>query len=195
MARGLFSNEAGMGSEPIVAATARTRNAVRQGLVSYTGTFCTIIICGLTGLVIVSSALAHPELVSLKDRSIVTQACFSQIPYCGRYILAFAIFAFASTTLLGWFYYGEQCIRFLVKSEAAVAVYKGLYIICAFLGAMGSLSLVWDFASFANGLMVIPNVISLLLLSRIVTAETKKYLWSGRLAENDPECTDGVIPR
>ena len=195
VARGLLSHEAGMGSEPIVAATARTRNAVRQGLVSYTGTFCTIIICGLTGLVIVSSALAAPELVSLKDRSIVTQACFSQIPYCGKYVLAFAIFAFASTTLLGWFYYGEQCIRFLVKNEAAVAVYKGVYIICTFLGAMGSLSLVWDFASFANGLMVIPNVISILLLSRIVTAETKKYLWSGRLAENDPECTDGAIPR
>ena len=80
IARGLFSNEAGMGSEPIVAATARTRNAVRQGLVSYTGTFCTIIICALTGLVIVSCALAYPESVSLKDNSILTQSCFEQIP-------------------------------------------------------------------------------------------------------------------
>jgi len=192
VARGLFSNEAGMGSEPIVAATARTRNAVRQGLVSYTGTFCTIIICGLTGLVLVSSALARPDLVSLEDRSIVTQTCFSQIPYCGRYILAFAIFAFASTTLLGWFYYGEQCVRFLFKKEEVVVIYKGLYVLCAFLGAMGSLSLVWDFSSFANGLMVIPNVISLLLLNRIVVAETKKYLWSKRLAENDPECVSEV---
>ena len=94
VARGLFSNEAGMGSEPIVAATARTRNAVRQGLVSYTGTFCTIIICALTGVVIVSSALAHPELVNLEDKSIITQNCFAQIPYCGKYILTFAIFAF-----------------------------------------------------------------------------------------------------
>ena len=189
VARGLFSNEAGMGSEPIVAATARTRNAVRQGLVSYTGTFCTIIICTLTGIVIVSSALAHPELVNLEDKSIITQNCFAQIPYCGKYILAFAIFAFASTTLLGWFYYGEQCVRFLIKNKTAIAVYKGIYILFSFLGALGSLSLVWDFASFANGLMVIPNVISLLILHKVVTAETQKYLWSGRQAENDPECS------
>lgn len=194
VARGLFSNEAGMGTEPIVAATAQTRNAVRQGLVSYTGTFCTIIICALTGLVIVSSVLAargqgHPELVSLENKSIITQNCFAQIPYCGKYILTFAIFAFASTTLLGWFYYGEQCVRFLIKKKSAIAVYKGIYILFAFLGALGSLSLVWDFASFANGLMVIPNIISVLLLHKIVTEETKKYLWSGKLDENDPKCT------
>ena len=189
VARGLFSNEAGMGTEPIVAATARTRNAVRQGLVSYTGTFCTIIICALTGLVLVSSVLANPDQVSLADKSIVTQACFAQIPYCGKYVLAFAIFAFASTTLLGWFYYGEQCIRFLCKRKIVLSIYKGVYILFAFLGSVGSLSLVWDFSSCANGLMVIPNVIAVLLLHKVVVSETKKYLWSGRSAENDPECT------
>ena len=189
IARGLFSNEAGMGSEPIVAATARTRNAVRQGLVSYTGTFCTIIICAMTGLVLVSCALANPEQIDLNDKAILTQACFEQIPYCGKYILAFAIFAFASTTVLGWFYYGEQCIRFLFNSRAALLGYKALYILFTFLGAIGSLSIVWDFADFANGLMVIPNVISVLLLQKIVVAETKKYLWSGHLDENDPACT------
>lgn len=188
IARGLFSNEAGMGSEPIVAATAKTRNAVRQGLVSYTGTFCTIIICAMTGLVLVACSLAHPDQVNLNNKAILTQSCFSLIPYYGKYILAFAIFAFASTTVLGWFYYGEQCIRFLFKWKMAVVVYKEVYIFFAFLGAVGSLAVVWDFADLANGLMVIPNVISLLLLHKVVAAETKKYLWENRLDESDPAC-------
>ena len=184
IARGLFSNEAGMGSEPIVAATARTRNAVRQGLVSYAGTFCTIIICAMTGLVLVSCALAHPDKVDLNGKAaILTQICFEQIPYCGKYILAFAIFAFASTTVLGWFYYGEQCILFLFDNKAALFGYKVVYILFTFLGAVGSLSSVWDFADLANGLMVIPNVISVLLLHKVVVAETRKFLWSGHLDE------------
>lgn len=194
IARGLFSNEAGMGSEPIVAATARTRNAVRQGLVSYTGTFCTIIICAMTGLVIVSCALAYPESVSLKDNSILTQSCFEQIPYVGKYLLAFAIFAFASTTLIGWFYYGEECLRYLVKTPWILAGYKVFYTLIAFLGAIGSLSVVWDFANFSNGLMVIPNVISLILLQKVVVAETKKYLWSNRLDEKNPRCVNANSP-
>ena len=143
----------------------------------------------MTGLVLVSSALARPDLVNLDNRDILTQACFEQIPYCGKYVLAFAIFAFSSTTVLGWFYYGEQCIRFLFRSPHAVTIYKGIYILFVFLGSVGSLSIVWDFADFANGLMVIPNVISVLLLQKIVVAETKKYLWSGHLDENDPACT------
>ncbi|MBQ9089118.1 MAG: sodium:alanine symporter family protein [Lentisphaeria bacterium] len=191
VARGLFSNEAGMGSEPIVAATARTRNAVRQGLVSYFGTFCTIIICAMTGLVVVSGALACPEIVNAAQREILTQACFEQLPYVGKYILAFAIFFFAMTTLLGWFYYGEQCFRFIIKSPKAVLGYKIAYALIAFLGAIGSLAVVWDFANFSNGLMVIPNVISLLLLHKIVVAETEKYLWSGNLDMNDPRCVRG----
>lgn len=189
IARGLFSNEAGMGSEPIVAATAQTRNAVRQGLVSYSGTFCTIIICAMTGLVLVAGALARPDLVQLTNDKILTQACFEQIPLCGKYILAFAIFAFASTTLLGWFYYGEECVRFLFKRKGALQSYKVLYILFAFLGALGSVKIVWDFADFANGFMVLPNVISLLLLHKVVVAETKKYLWSKNLDACDPQCT------
>ena len=191
VARGLFSNEAGMGSEPIVAATARTRNAVRQGLVSYFGTFCTIIICAMTGMVIVSGALAHPEIINAAQSDILTQACFEQLPYVGKYILAFAIFFFAMTTLLGWFYYGEQCFRFIIKSPKAVLGYKIAYALIAFLGAIGSLAVVWDFANFSNGLMVIPNVISLLLLHKIVVAETEKYLWSGNLDMSDPRCVRG----
>lgn len=191
VARGLFSNEAGMGSEPIVAATARTRNAVRQGLVSYFGTFCTIIICAMTGLVIVTGGLADPERVNVEKSDILTQACFEQLPVVGKYVLAFAIFFFAMTTLLGWFYYGEQCFRYIVKNPKGVYCYKIAYVLIAFLGAIGSLSVVWDFANFSNGLMVIPNVISLLLLHKVVVAETKKYLWSGNLDMNDPRCIRG----
>ena len=192
IARGLFSNEAGMGSEPIVAATACTRNAVRQGLVSYTGTFCTIIICLMTGLVLVSSTLAFPDKITLVvGNEILTQNCFEQIPYVGKYLLAFAIFAFASTTLLGWFYYGEQCFRFLFKSDKALMFYKIVYTAIVFTGSVSSLTVAWDFANFANGLMVIPNVISLLLLQKVVVAETKKYLWSGKLDMDDPRCIRG----
>ena len=191
IARGLFSNEAGMGSEPIVAATSRVRNAVRQGLVSYTGTFCTIIICAMTGLVIVSSALAHPGKIQLLDNEILMQSCFEQIPCVGKYILAFAIFSFASTTLIGWFYYGEQCFRYLFKSSAAMVGYKVFYTAVVFVGTVCSLSVVWDFANFANGLMVLPNVISLLLLRKVVVAETRKYLWAGNLDGCDPRCRRG----
>ena len=191
IARGLFSNEAGMGSEPIVAATSQTRNAVRQGLVSYTGTFCTIIICAMTGIVIVSCAVAHPETITFNNNEILTQTCFEQIPYVGKYLLAFAIFAFAITTLLGWFYYGEQCFRYLFKGKYAIICYKVIYIVVVFWGAVSSLSVVWDFANFSNGLMVIPNVISLLLLQKVVVAETKKYLWSNKLDQNDPRCIRG----
>ena len=189
VARGLFSNEAGMGSEPIVAATSQTRNAVRQGLVSYFGTFCTIIICGMTGLVIVSGYLASNGTIDSANNQILTQACFEQIPYVGKYLLAFAIFAFSITTLIGWFYYGQQCLHFMFKSPKATFIYKIVYTLIVFLGAVTSLTTVWDFANFSNGLMVIPNVISLLFLHKVVVAETKKYLWENNLDQNDPCCT------
>ena len=188
IARGLFSNEAGMGSEPIVAACAKTRNSVRQGLVSYTGTFCTIIICAMTGLVLVSGLAANPDTISLGDTNdILTQRCFEQIPYVGKYILAFGIFAFSITTVLGWFYYGQECLRFLIDKPSVLFAYKVFYVALTFVGAVSVLSMVWDFANIANGLMVIPNVISLLLLHKVVTAETKKYLWDKRLDDYDPE--------
>ena len=186
IARGLFSNEAGMGSEPIVAACATTRNAVRQGLVSYRGTFCTIIICAVTGLVLVSGALARPDIVSLHDtNSILTQRCFEQIPYVGKYILAFGIFAFAITTVLGWFYYGQECLRFMIDKPAVLFGYKILYVLLVFIGSVSVLSVVWDFANFANGLMVIPNILSLLILNKVVVSETRKYLWNKKLDEVD----------
>ena len=188
VARGLVSNEAGMGSEPIVAASSQTRNAVRQGLVSYFGTFCTIVICAMTGIVVVSCCLANPEIVKNAQGGILTQSCFEQLPVVGKYLLTFAIFAFAVTTLLGWFYYGEQCLRFLINKPAALFAYKIIYTAVAFVGAVSSLSLAWDFANFSNGLMVIPNVISVLLLHKVVVAETRKYLWNKQLDMNDPDC-------
>ena len=177
-----------MGSEPIVAASSQTRNAVRQGLVSYFGTFCTIVICAMTGIVVVSCCLANPEIVKDAQGGILTQSCFEQLPVVGKYLLTFAIFAFAVTTLLGWFYYGEQCLRYLINKPAAIFAYKIIYTAVAFIGAVSSLSLAWDFANFSNGLMVIPNVISVLLLHKVVIAETKKYLWNKQLDMNDPEC-------
>ena len=188
VARGLFSNEAGMGSEPIVAASSQTRNAVRQGLVSYFGTFCTIVICAMTGIVVVSCCLANPAIVQDAQGGILTQSCFEQLPVVGKYLLTFAIFAFAVTTLLGWFYYGEQCLRFLINKPAALFAYKIIYTAVAFVGAVSSLSLAWDFANFSNGLMVIPNVVSVLLLHKVVVAETRKYLWNKQLDMNDPDC-------
>ena len=184
IARGLFSNEAGMGSEPIVAATAKTRNAVRQGLVSYAGTFCTIIICALTGLVIVSSVIAN-DTIDITDKRLLTQAAFEQIPYCGKYVLAFSILAFAITTLLGWCYYGEQCIFFMCKKHKAILCYRIIFVIMAFLGAIGSIAIVWDFSDLANGFMVLPNIISVLCLNKVVLNDTKKYLWSNKLEEFD----------
>ncbi|MBO4512319.1 MAG: sodium:alanine symporter family protein [Victivallales bacterium] len=189
IARGLFSNEAGMGSEPIVAATAQARNAVRQGLVSYTGTACTIVICALTGLVIVSSAIAN-DSIDIANNQLLTQAAFEEIPYCGKYILAFSIFAFAITTVLGWCYYGEQCVLFICKKKAAIIGYRVLFVIAAFLGSIGSIAIVWDFSDLANGFMVFPNIVSLLFLSNKVVEETRKYLWSEHLYDLDPDCQD-----
>ena len=98
------------------------------------------------------------------------------------------IFTFASTTTLGWFYYGEECFRFLCKNPKALFAYKVFYVSLIFVGAVVSLAVAWDFANFANGLMILPNIASLLLLRKVVVDETRKYLWENRLNESDPEC-------
>jgi AGCS family alanine or glycine:cation symporter len=126
MARGLFSNESGMGSAPIVAA-ARTKNSVRQALISSTGTFwSTVIICAITGVVLVSSIMAHPGSIDLNsiNGAVLTHIAFCQIKYVGPIILAFGLITFAFTTTLGWSYYGERCVEYLfgVKSNLAYRV-------------------------------------------------------------------------
>lgn len=180
IARGLFSNESGLGSAPIVAAAAQTRNPVRQALVSSTGTFWdTVVICAMTGLVIVSSVLAHPE-ISFSDGALLTKMAFSLIPYVGTPILTVGIVTFAFSTILGWCYYGEMAIEYL-KGERWKRAYRVFYIAVAFIGCVVNLGVVWSFADCMNALMAIPNLISLLLLSGVIVNETRHYLWEHRI--------------
>lgn len=187
IARGLFSNESGMGSAPIVAAAARTRNPVRQALVSSTGTFWdTVVICAMTGLVLVSSILAYPD-ITYNDGPALTKVAFDKIPYIGAPLLTFGIITFAFSTILGWCYYGEKAIEYL-SGKRWTLIYRGIFIVASFFGAIVKLAVVWNLADLMNALMAIPNLISLLLLSGVIVAETKKYLWENRLDEEaDPE--------
>ena len=186
IARGLFSNESGMGSAPIVAAAAQTRNPVRQALVSCTGTFWdTVVICALTGLVLVSSILAYPD-ISYADGAALTKEAFSKIPYIGAPLLAFGILTFAFSTILGWSYYGESAVNYIERRKAN-RFYRILYIVALFFGSIINLDIIWNIADCMNALMAIPNLIALLLLSGVAARETKKYLWSNRL---DDEMTE-----
>lgn len=180
IARGLFSNESGMGSAPIVAAAAQTRNPVRQALVSSSGTFWdTVVICALTGMVIVSSVLAYPD-ISFDNGATLTKMAFGKIPYFGTPLLTFGLMTFAFSTILGWCYYGERAVEYL-KGKQWVTIYRILFIIAVFLGSVANLAIVWNLADCMNALMAIPNLISLLCLSGIIVQETRKYLWSGQL--------------
>ena len=180
IARGLFSNESGMGSAPIVAAAAQTRNPVRQALVSSSGTFWdTVVICALTGLVIVSSVIAYPD-IDFSNGATLTKDAFSKIPVIGRPLLTFGLLTFAFSTILGWCYYGERAIEYL-KGRKWVLVYRMLYIAAAFAGSVMNLALVWNLADCMNALMAIPNLLSLIFLNGIIVHETRKYLWRDRL--------------
>ena len=180
IARGLFSNESGMGSAPIVASAAQTRNPVRQALVSSSGTFWdTVVICALTGLVIVSSVLAYPD-ISYENGATLTKMAFSKIPYIGAPLLTFGLLTFAFSTILGWELYGERAVEYL-KGRRWTVYYRVLYIVAVFVGSIMNLSIVWNLADCMNALMAIPNLLSLLFLSGIIVHETRKYLWRDRL--------------
>ncbi|MBO7069044.1 MAG: sodium:alanine symporter family protein [Bacteroidaceae bacterium] len=180
IARGLFSNESGMGSAPIVAAAAQTRNPVRQALVSSSATFWdTVVICALTGLVIVSSILAYPE-ISHEDGGALTQVAFGKIPYIGAPLLTFGIITFAFSTIIGWSYYGEKGAEYLGGPRLRLP-YRVIYVVMVFVGAMVKLDFVWNVSDLLNAFMAIPNLLSVLLLSAVVAGETKRYLWSDRL--------------
>lgn len=180
ISRGLFSNESGMGSAPIVAAAARTRNPVRQALVSSTGTFWdTVVICAITGVVIVSSILAYPD-ISYTDGATLTKMAFDKIPYVGKPLLSFGLLTFAFSTILGWSYYGERAVEYL-KGKRWMLVYRVLFIISIFAGSVANLDVVWNLSDCTNALMAIPNLISLLLLNGVIVHETRKYLWRNRL--------------
>ena len=175
-ARGLFSNESGMGSAPLVASAAQTRNPKRQALVSMTGTFWdTVVICLMTGLVLTSCIIKYPAIDGLSGNgSELTSKAFSMIPGIGLPILVVGLITFAFSTILGWYYYGERCAVYLF-GEKVILAYKILWVAGVFIGSLMELNFVWDLADLLNGLMAIPNIFAVLLLSGVIVAETKKY--------------------
>lgn len=169
IARGLFSNESGLGSAPIVAAAAQTKNPVRQALVSATGTFWdTVVVCAMTGLVIVSSGHWKEGLSKVE----LTQAAFGELHTYGPYILIFGLIFFVFSTILGWSYYGEKAAEYLLGSRA-VLPYRLLWVAAVLVGSVMPLGFVWDFSDAFNGLMAIPNLIALIALSGVIAAETR----------------------
>lgn len=178
VARGLFSNESGMGSAPIAAAAAQTRNPVRQALVSSTGTFWdTVVVCLMTGLVLVSTIMKNPAVNAneITDGGVLTSLAFDQIPVIGPLILVVGIISFAFSTILGWAYYGERCVEYFAGKKGLIP-YRVLYIAVAVIAPVVALDVVWDIADILNALMAIPNLIAVLLLSPVIVKETKKYL-------------------
>ena len=178
VARGLFSNESGMGSAPIAAAAAKTKNPVRQALVSSTGTFWdTVVVCLMTGLVLVSTIMKNPAINAdqIVDGGELTTLAFSQIPYFGPFILVVGIITFAYSTILGWAYYGERCVEYFAGKFGLIP-YRVLYIVVALIAPVLALDLVWLIADILNALMAIPNLIAVLLLSPVIVKETKKYV-------------------
>ncbi len=177
VARGVFSNEAGMGSAPIAAAAAKTDHPVRQGLVSMTGTFIdTIIVCSITGIVLVMGYLVAGNTFGAETEAVLTTHIFDRLLLgVGGWVVTFGIIFFAYSTILGWCYYGEKCATYLF-GEKFVLIYRLLYIATVFIGTVATLDLVWLFADTFNGLMAIPNLIALLLLSSVIVKETKDFL-------------------
>ena len=179
IARGIFSNEAGLGSAPIAAAAAKTKEPVRQGLVSMTGTFLdTLVVCTMTGLAIVLTGAWQTEGLQGVH---VTIAAFSQglpgaLGMAGPVILMVCLVFFAFTTILGWNFYGERCLEYLTgRKKIAVYLYRVLYILAVFVGPYMTVEVVWNIADIFNGLMALPNLIALILLSNVVLRETKDY--------------------
>ena len=188
VARGLFSNESGLGSAPIVAAAAQTRNPVRQALVSSTGTFWdTVVICALTGLVLVNTGA---WTTGLKGAAL-TKAAFEHIPSIGPIVLTVGLFTFVFSTIIGWSYYGEKAVEYLF-GRRVIGVYRGAWVGMVLVGSVSTLKLVWNFADAANALMALPNLVSLLLLSGVVVSQTRRYLWSGQIETAEEATGEGL---
>ena len=206
IARGLFSNESGLGSAPIVAASAQTKNPVRQALVSASGTFWdTVVICAITGIVIVSCILSYADVsmidnaflrdifdMTLKEKlqkldgGALTRLAFGQIPYVGAPLLLFGLFTFAFSTILGWSLYAQRAVEYIGGYKLS-KVYVWLFLVAVFLGSAISLNTVWTMADIFNALMAIPNLFALILLSKVLVKDTNYYLWSNRLHETEKE--------
>jgi AGCS family alanine or glycine:cation symporter len=177
IARGLFSNESGMGSAPILAAAARTRDPVRQALVSGTGTFWdTVVVCAMTGLVLVSSGEWLGEDI---DKAGLCAKAFGQLGVFGSAILVFGLVTFVFSTIIGWSYYGEKSVEYLFGT-IAVKPYRWLWVAVVFLGSIWKSDAVWNFSDMMNGLMALPNLVALLLLSGVIASETRRYFESPR---------------
>ncbi|MCT4619383.1 MAG: sodium:alanine symporter family protein [Marinisporobacter sp.] len=172
VARGVFSNESGLGSAPIAAAAARTKSCVRQGLISMTGTFFdTIVVCTMTGLVLILTGAWQGDL----EGAAMTNAAFSQaLPGVGQLIVTVGLMFFAFTTILGWNYYGERCTEYLLGVKW-IKPFKYTYILLVAVGALLKLDTIWILADIVNGLMAIPNLIGLIGLSGVIVTETKLY--------------------
>ena len=204
IARGLFSNESGLGSAPIVAASAQTKNPVRQALVSASGTFWdTVVICAITGIVIVSCILSYADVsmidnaflrdifdMTLKEKlqkldgGALTRLAFGQIPYVGAPLLLFGLFTFAFSTILGWSLYAQRAVEYIGGYKLS-KVYVWLFLVAVFLGSAISLNTVWTMADIFNALMAIPNLCALILLSKVLVKDTNYYLWNDRLHETE----------
>lgn len=179
VARGVFSNEAGLGSAPIAAAAAKTDHPCRQGYINMTGTFFdTIIVCTLTGLAIAGSGVlgsldASGELIT--GASLTIAAFGSVMGPVGSYVVTIGLILFAFSTILGWSYYGEKSLEYLTHSIKARYIYRAIFAVVVFVGAVTTLKIVWDFSDTANGLMAIPNLICLLVLSNVIVKQTDEF--------------------
>jgi len=181
VARGLFSNEAGLGSAPLAAASATTRNPVRQALVSMSAVFLdTIVMCFLTGLMLVTTILKNPEGYAGLEGGQFVAFAYNQIPIAGPVILTVGIFLFAWTTVLGWCHYAERTMEYLFGKKC-ILPFRIIFCLVAYIGAVIPLAIVWEAADMFNALMALPNLISLILLSGVIVNETKKYLWNKNL--------------
>jgi AGCS family alanine or glycine:cation symporter len=183
VARGIFSNEAGLGSAPIAAAAAQTKEPVRQGLVSMTGTFIdTIVICTLTGLSIVLTGAWQVE--GLEGVQVTTYAFQHGLPIppqFSSFVLMICLVFFAFTTILGWDYYSERCLEYLTKgNKRTILTYRWIYILAVFIGPYMTVSAVWTIADIFNGLMAIPNMIAMFALSGVVAKETREFFKAGK---------------
>lgn len=188
IARGIFSNEAGLGSAPIAAAAAQTKEPVRQGLVSMTGTFMdTIVVCTMTGLAIIVTGSWN---IGLQGVAVTSNAFATGLPWApevGSFILMACLIFFAFTTILGWDYYSERCLEYLIggnsgKNAVILLTYRWLYIVAVLIGPFLTLEAVWTIADIFNGLMAIPNLIALVALNGVIVAETRSYF--KKLEEN-----------
>lgn len=185
VARGIFSNEAGLGSAPIAAAAAQTKDTVRQGLVTMTGTFIdTVIVCTMTGISIVLTGAWDPEL-GFEGVEITTFAFQEGLPFPAKFsafILMICLVFFAFTTILGWSYYSERCLAYLTGAKKGVTTaYRWLYIAAVFIGPYLTVSAVWTIADIFNGLMALPNIVALLALSGVMAKESKAYFKKNKL--------------